>query len=64
VPPSKTPAAQLPDSGHRRPDHVRQREPSPEPDFTDQALINLARLVNKAVRAMLHARDILAPDTD
>jgi MFS family permease len=32
--------------------------------FTDQALINLARVANKAVRAMLHARDILAPDTD
>jgi hypothetical protein len=32
--------------------------------LTDQALINLARVANKAVRAMLHARDILTPDTD
>jgi hypothetical protein len=32
--------------------------------LTDQALLNLTRVANKAVRAMLHARDILTPDTD
>jgi hypothetical protein len=32
--------------------------------FSDQALINLARVVNKGVHAMLLTRDILAPDMD